>query len=212
MFQIIDINQYVKQIWSITHNEKSYNNNSPVFTKIFEDNTYERFIVDMDAYIGQDVQIIIRHHDCEGQYALLVDDISVTGVSKNVELEDIEITKAPNKTEYIEGEYFNPAGMEVTAVYSNGDRVVVNDYTYSPNGALKLSNKEIVISYTENEVSKTTTQAITVNKLLKIEIDDIYENVEIEDSKYIENIKPKTSIKELLSTIKTHMAHVPLNS
>ena len=39
-------------------------------------------------------------------------------------------------------------------------------YTYSPTGALKLSDTTITVSYTEGDVTKTTTQAITVAKAL----------------------------------------------
>ena len=78
-------------------------------------------------------------------------------------LESISITKTPDKTEYIAGEYFEPAGMEVTATYSDNSSSVITGYTFSPNGPLTVADKEITVSYTAGDVTKTAKQAITVN-------------------------------------------------
>ena len=80
-----------------------------------------------------------------------------------VTLSKIEVTKAPNTTNYKEGEQFNANGMEVTATYSDNSTKRVTNYTYSPNTALKTENKLVTISYTENGVTKSTTQAINVS-------------------------------------------------
>ncbi|MBR6771105.1 MAG: S-layer homology domain-containing protein, partial [Lachnospiraceae bacterium] len=79
-------------------------------------------------------------------------------------LEGISITKAPDKTEYKEGEKFDSAGMEVTATYSDKTTKKVSGYTVEPSGELVAGTKEITIRYTEGDVEKTTTQAITVKK------------------------------------------------
>lgn len=48
-------------------------------------------------------------------------------------IKELKITKGPDKTEYKEGETFDPEGMEVTAVYENGmERDVTAYVTYSP--------------------------------------------------------------------------------
>ena len=49
--------------------------------------------------------------------------ITITVSESQVEktLTGIEVTAQPAKTEYQVGEAFDPAGMEVTAVYSNGE-------------------------------------------------------------------------------------------
>jgi len=77
-------------------------------------------------------------------------------------LSKIAITKIPNKIAYTEGESFSTNGMVITATYDNGTSKDVTDYKYSPNGALKVGNNSINISYTENGTTKTTTQSITV--------------------------------------------------
>ena len=81
-----------------------------------------------------------------------------------VTLEGISVTKAPDKTEYEEGEEFNTAGMEVMAAYSNKTKKKVEEYTVEPAGALTAGITEVTIRYTEDGVEKTTVQAITVNK------------------------------------------------
>ena len=81
-------------------------------------------------------------------------------------LASIEITTPPTKTAYKYGESFTPAGMVVAARYTDGQSRAVTGYTYSPTGALKLSDTTITVSYTEGDVTKTTTQAITVAKVL----------------------------------------------
>ena len=77
-------------------------------------------------------------------------------------LEGISIQKAPEKTTYTEGEVFNPKGMEVEAKFSDGKtKDVTGEISYSEN-TLKVSDKEVVISYTYEGVTKEATQAITV--------------------------------------------------
>ena len=79
-------------------------------------------------------------------------------------LSSIEITTAPTKLTYEEGEKFDKTGMVVTANYSDTTSAPVTDYTYTPNGALAKTDTKIVVSYTEGEITKTAEVAITVNE------------------------------------------------
>ena len=79
-------------------------------------------------------------------------------------LSGIEITTAPTKLTYEEGEKFDKTGMVVTANYSDSTSAPVTDYTYTPNGALAKTDTKIVVSYTEGEITKTAEVAITVNE------------------------------------------------
>lgn len=79
-------------------------------------------------------------------------------------LTSIEITNLPTKTTYTEGEKFSTAGMKVTAKYSDGTSKEITNYTFSPNDALKTTDKTIIITYTEGKVTKTAEQVITVTK------------------------------------------------
>ena len=77
-------------------------------------------------------------------------------------LESIKVTTAPTRTTYTEGEKFDKAGMKVIATYSDGTTKEIRNYAYTPAGELKTTDKTITVSYTENELTKTATQEITV--------------------------------------------------
>ena len=70
----------------------------------------------------------------------------------------ISITKAPNKTEYIVGQNFNPEGMIVTGTYQNGTTQTILDYTVENGTNLTKEQTSVTIKYKD----KTATQAITV--------------------------------------------------
>ena len=77
-------------------------------------------------------------------------------------LEGISIRKAPEKTIYIEGETFNPKGMEVEAKFSDGKtKDITGEISYREK-PLKVSDKEVVISYTYEGITQEATQVITV--------------------------------------------------
>ena len=79
-------------------------------------------------------------------------------------LSSIAITTAPTKTTYDEGEVFDATGMVVTATYADAsEEDVTASCTWSPSGALTPSDVEVTVSFTHNAVTKTATQAITVN-------------------------------------------------
>ena len=95
----------------------------------------------------------------------------VGGGGGGVKLVSIAITTPPAKTTYVSGETFNPAGMVVTATYSNGATLKATGYRFSPDTALKDGTTSVTIEYTEGGVTKTAEQAITVvHRLTKIEI------------------------------------------
>ena len=82
-------------------------------------------------------------------------------------LSSIAVKTPPTTTTYTTGDYFNPAGLEITLSYSDGttdDVTYANhetDFTFSPalDAALTTSNTEVTITYG----GKSCTQEITVN-------------------------------------------------
>ena len=88
----------------------------------------------------------------------------VGGSGGGIKLTGIAITVPPAKTAYKAGETFDPAGMVVTATYSNGATLKCTGYNYEPSTALRVSDTKVTIQYTENGVTKTADQAITVTK------------------------------------------------
>ncbi len=59
----------------------------------------------------------------------------------------LEVTHAPYKTQYITGECFDPSGMKVTAIYSNGASRDVTDYVIYSNDPLTKDDTEFEIRF-----------------------------------------------------------------
>ena len=87
---------------------------------------------------------------------------NMVGGGGSIRLSSISIVTQPSKTSYNHGESFSASGMVVRATYSNGATKTVKNYTYSPSGALKFTDAEVTVTYTEGGISKTASQAISV--------------------------------------------------
>jgi len=93
-----------------------------------------------------------------------VQAITVTAI----ELSSIEITTAPTKVTYLVGDNFDAEGMVVTAHYNDSRKdTVITTYTVTDGKSLSSGKETVTISYTEGGITKTTTQAITVNSALQ---------------------------------------------
>ena len=80
-------------------------------------------------------------------------------------LTGITIKTCPHTT-YTAGERFNKAGMVITAAYDDGSTKDVQPTHFqvtTPVDPLTVNNKEVTITYTEGNVTKTAKQSITVN-------------------------------------------------
>ena len=86
----------------------------------------------------------------------------VAGSGGGIKLDSIAVTTPPTKTSYLSGERFNPAGMVVTATYSNGAKLAATGYAVEPSGPLSDGMTSVTIRYTEGGVSCTAIQPITV--------------------------------------------------
>lgn len=92
-------------------------------------------------------------------------------ITKVVALSSIAVTTAPNKTTYKKGEQLDLTNMVVTATYADASTQAVTGYTVNlAETALTTSNDKFTVTYTENNVTKTTTQAIHVYALSGIAI------------------------------------------
>lgn len=134
-----------------------------VVTATFADNTTANVTADCEfspQTMAEGTQSVTVTYERVG----IQKNTSVT-VSVRV-LDHIAVTTGPIKTNYKHGETFNPAGMVVTAYYNDSQSRAVSNYTYSPTGGLSAGTTSITISYSEGSVTKTTTQAITVTKVL----------------------------------------------
>lgn len=113
--------------------------------------------------------IVITASQPSATKALYVKSIEVTyssGTTKT--LSSIAVRNAPAKTTYTEGENFDPAGLVITATYSDSDPEDIaysgneSDFSFSPTltTALTTSNTSVTITYG----GKSTAQSITVNE------------------------------------------------
>ena len=81
---------------------------------------------------------------------------------QEIVLSQIKVTTQPTKTTYVVGEKFDKTGMVVTAVYSDKTEKAVTNYTFAPTDELGVTDKEIVVTYTEKGVTKSATVSVTV--------------------------------------------------
>ncbi len=80
----------------------------------------------------------------------------------------IAVTELPQNTEYKAGNVFDPAGMVVTAYYSDETSEPVTGYTWTPDGTLGENDTTVTISYTEGGYTRTTELNITVKPAEKV--------------------------------------------
>ena len=123
---------------------------------------------------------------------------------KKTNLESIEITTPPTKVNYTIGELFDKTGMVIIAKYSDGSSKVVTNYTYTPQSELKITDTEITIVYSENNISKEVIQKITVIDKIKEENDKqntVLESIE-KDTTTAKGELPQTGEKmEIIVTL-----------
>ena len=93
--------------------------------------------------------------------------------------------------------------MIVTATYSNNSTKEVTGYTITDGDNLTIGKTSVTISYTENDITKTTTQKINVTKDIEITFENCDE-FEENQQKYIENITPNTKIDKITEKINTN--------
>ena len=88
-------------------------------------------------------------------------------ITVNRKLNELVIKTAPTNTAYDEGDDFDDTGLVVTANFLGGASEDIaatsGKLTYSPSTSLSSSTTQISISYTENGITKSAFQAVTVN-------------------------------------------------
>ncbi len=80
----------------------------------------------------------------------------------SAKITEINITNPPTKTTYKVGEKFDPTGIKVVAVYDDGTKKEITDFTYSPDGELKETDTIVFIKYYSGGTYFAESQSITV--------------------------------------------------
>lgn len=129
---------------------------------------YEEYRIGRMALVEGDNTIVITYsgicpHNFD--YIRIVTGDNMQTPPVNSELVSIEVTTAPAKVDYEEGELFEVVGMVVTAHYADRtlDRVIT-EYTIDKTGALATTDTQVTIGWTENGITKTVTVSITVSE------------------------------------------------
>lgn len=81
-----------------------------------------------------------------------------------VTLTEIYIENGPAKTEYKEGENFDKTGMRVMARYSDNSTKEITNYTIVDGNNLTADKTSVTIQYTEDGLTRSVTQPITVTE------------------------------------------------
>lgn len=113
-----------------------------------------------------------------------------------LELQEIQIT-TPGKSTYYVGDNFDATGMVVKAIYSNSakqeERDVSNAISIINGTNLQLAQTSVTISYTDGEITKTTTQAIVVQEEIIETPEETLEKIEVFElpakSEYIKDVE-----------------------
>ena len=88
-----------------------------------------------------------------------------TPVTVEKVLVSIEVTTQPTKTVYQYLEGFDPAGMVVTAHFSDGSTAPATGYTHSSAAFSTLGQQAVSLDYTYEGVTKTTSLNVTVKAI-----------------------------------------------
>ena len=84
-------------------------------------------------------------------------------VVKEKTLQEIKIKTMPNKTSYVEGEYFDPDGMVLVANYEYIKDIVINNYlVLNASSILTPNTSTVVITYSEGGIVKEISIPIMV--------------------------------------------------
>ena len=95
--------------------------------------------------------------------------VSLTG-GGDATLTALQVASQPSKLTYMQGDALDLTGLKINALYGS-QKEVTSDCTVSPTNGTKLNttgSNTVAISYTENEVTKTTSFNVTVESPLKI--------------------------------------------
>lgn len=122
---------------------------------------------------------------------------------QDITLTGIEITKAPTKNTYKVGDEFDKTGMKVVAKYSDGTSKEITNYTIANGDKLTEGQTSVKVSYTEENITKTVEQKITVVKNITVEDDkkdedkSDFEEIKEDDTK-TENKMPNTGVSSVI--------------
>ena len=105
----------------------------------------------------------------------------------DIKTKGIVIVMPPNKLVYKVGEYFDPSGLVIKELLTDGSfGTKINDYSFSPNGKLTLNDNEISFRYKEFSVSQdivVKSDVYNVSSIDKFENGRVY--LKVDDQPFV---------------------------
>lgn len=177
---------------------------TPAQTEFIEGQTFNTDGYIVEGFFANGTTAIVNGWQVENaDKALSLDDAEVTvsytenGITKQTQitinvvpktLQSLKVTTPPQRLDYFEDETFSKKGMVVTAEYEYLSEIIT-DYTIDKsNVPLNKDDKCIVISYTENGITKTVRVEITVTRrvLTNILINRPADKIEYNEGEYFD--------------------------
>lgn len=115
---------------------------------VFNDGTTEERLMEQSMITGFNteregvISVILSYAGAQTMFSVEVLSKTVIG---------LQIRTLP-KTIYMEGQSFDPSGLELTAIYSGGSKESVSDYRYSPERPLTCQDVQVIISFRDKAV------------------------------------------------------------
>ncbi|MDR1092836.1 MAG: bacterial Ig-like domain-containing protein [Clostridiales bacterium] len=133
-------------------------------TAVYNDGAYARAVSYPNYTIGNAAALTAGVTEITVSYTEGgVTKTAAVGISVTARvLTGIAVTRQPDKTAYLEDEYFNILGLEITAQYDDGSSAVVFGWTYATEDALTPADTQITVTYLQKGVSKTAAVTVSV--------------------------------------------------
>ncbi|MGN1109549.1 MAG: bacterial Ig-like domain-containing protein [Oscillospiraceae bacterium] len=144
---------------------------TPATERVIEGNAVAEPSSDPTAPVGKQFCGWYADEECNTKYDFdlpVTEDITLYAGWEALPVQSIAVKTAPKKTDYIEGEKFDPTGLVINEVYENGTLEVAynddtkNDFKFEPalTEELALTDEKVTITYG----GKSIGQGITVAK------------------------------------------------
>ena len=86
-------------------------------------------------------------------------------------IKEIKVTKTPTQTTYDIGDVFNPAGMKVEAILTNGKKMDISQYVQYSNDKMTGKETDVTIYY-ENQMYNDEEQLDMLYATVDIQVND----------------------------------------